>query len=110
LIEPLARRVEFLYEAIDELELKIEVVRGRSEAIKGRFDYVTARAVAPLPRLIEMAWHLLAPQGVLLAMKGDSAAEEMAATNLKGVLKSALHEIKLDDLPVSRVIELVKAG
>ncbi|MFM8329368.1 MAG: 16S rRNA (guanine(527)-N(7))-methyltransferase RsmG, partial [Actinomycetales bacterium] len=58
LIEPLQRRVEFLYEVIDQLGLKVEVIRGKSEAIKGQYDFVTARAVAPLGRLIESTWHL----------------------------------------------------
>ncbi len=53
LIEPLQRRVEFLFEVIDQLGLKVEVIRGKSEVIKGQYDFVTARAVAPLGRLIE---------------------------------------------------------
>ena len=95
---------------IDELELKVEVIRGKSEAIKGRYDFVTARAVAPLPRLMEISWHLIRPGGSLLAIKGESASAELAETKLTGVAKHQLHEIKLEDLPVSRVVELVKAG
>jgi len=53
LIEPLARRCEFLFEVIDELSLDIEVIRGKSEALKGQYDVLTARAVAPLGRLID---------------------------------------------------------
>jgi 16S rRNA (guanine527-N7)-methyltransferase len=110
LIEPLARRCEFLFEAIDEFALEIEVIRGKSEALKGQYDYLTARAVAPLNRLIETSWHLLSPKGSLLAMKGESASAELAQTDLKKVKKSQLHEIKMADIPVSRVVELVKAG
>ena len=110
LIEPLARRVDFLFEVVEILDIKVDVVRGRSESIKGQFDYVTARAVAPLPRLVEMSWHLVAPGGRLLAIKGESAGEELAATKLDMAEESLLHEINLDDLPVSRVIELDKAG
>jgi len=110
LIEPLQRRVEFLYEVIDELGLKVEVIRGKSEAIKGQYDFVTARAVAPLGRLIESTWHLIRPKGSLLAMKGESAAAEIEAADLKKVAKVELHEIKMADLPVSRVVEVVKAG
>ena len=110
LIEPLQRRCEFLYEVIDELALDIEVIRAKSELLSGEYDYVTARAVAPLSRLVETTWHLLRPGGALLAMKGESASEEMAATDLKIAVKSELHEIKMGDIPVSRVVELVKAG
>ena len=66
LIEPLARRCEFLFEVIDEFALEIEVIRGKSEALKGRYDYLTARAVAPLDRLIETSWHLLSPKAPFL--------------------------------------------
>ena len=110
LIEPLQRRCEFLYEVIDELGLKVEVIRAKSELVSGEYDYVTARAVAPLSRLIDSTWHLIRPGGSLLAMKGESASEEMAETDLKIASTSVLHEIKMADIPVSRVVELVKAG
>ncbi len=110
LIEPLQRRVEFLFEVIDQLGLKVEVIRGKSEVIKGQYDFVTARAVAPLGRLIESTWHLIRPNGALLAMKGESAAAEIEAADLKMAAKVELHEIKMADLPVSRVVEVVKAG
>ncbi len=110
LIEPLARRCEFLFEVIDELSLDIEVIRGKSELLKGKYDFLTARAVAPLSRLLETTWHLLKPGGSLLAIKGESASDEMAAADLSKVSKSSLHEIKMADIPVSRVVELIKAG
>jgi 16S rRNA (guanine527-N7)-methyltransferase len=40
---------------------------------------VTARAVAPLDRLAGWCLPLLRPGGLLLAMKGSTAAEELAA-------------------------------
>ncbi|MBU3646179.1 MAG: 16S rRNA (guanine(527)-N(7))-methyltransferase RsmG [Candidatus Nanopelagicaceae bacterium] len=111
LIEPLARRVEFLYEVIDQLKLSnVEVIRAKSENVKGSYNYVVARAVAPLPRLIQTTWHLVAPGGSLLAMKGESAAAEMAESDLSIGVKNTLHEIKIDELPLARVVELKKAG
>ena len=111
LIEPLQRRVEFLYEVIDQLKLKnVEVFRAKSEKVKGSYNFVVARAVAPLPRLIQTTWHLVAPGGSLLAMKGESAAAEMAASDLSVGVKNQLHEIKINELPLARVVELKKAG
>ena len=111
LIEPLQRRVEFLYEVIEALKLdNVEVIRAKAESVKGSYNFVLARAVAPLPRLIESTWHLIAPGGSLLAIKGESAAQEMATTNLKKFKSHQLHEINLDDLPTGRIIEAVKAG
>lgn len=82
LVEPLLRRTTFLTEVVEELGLaNAEVVRGRAEELHGRreFDVVTARALAPLDRLLGWAMPLVAPGGELLAMKGSSASEEIAA-------------------------------
>lgn len=82
LLEPLLRRTVFLQECVDTLKLpNVEVLRGRAEEIAGkrRFDLAVARAVAPLDRLITWSLPLLRPEGVLIAMKGERAAEELAA-------------------------------
>jgi 16S rRNA (guanine527-N7)-methyltransferase len=82
LVEPLQRRTAFLDEAIDELGLEhVRVVRGRAEELHGQavYDVVTARALAPLSRLLGWGMPLVAPTGVLLAMKGTSAADEVEA-------------------------------
>ena len=80
LVEPLERRTVFLHEAIETLEMpEVEVVRGRAEALHGQrvFDVVTSRALAPLGRLLEWSMPLVAPDGVLLAMKGRALEEEI---------------------------------
>jgi 16S rRNA (guanine527-N7)-methyltransferase len=83
LLEPLLRRSVFLEECVAELGLaNTTVLRARAEdkASAGiRADIATARAVAPLDRLIGWAAPLLRPGGQLLAIKGQSAAEELAA-------------------------------
>jgi 16S rRNA (guanine527-N7)-methyltransferase len=83
LVEPLARRVEWLGEIIDDLGLSLTVERGRAEenAIRRRWegaDVVTARAVAPLARLAGWSLPLLRVGGRLLAVKGASAPDEVA--------------------------------
>jgi 16S rRNA (guanine527-N7)-methyltransferase len=80
LIEPLLRRVTFLTEAVDALGLpNVEVVRARAEELHGarEFDVVGSRAVAPLGRLGAWCLPLLRRDGLMVAMKGSSAAEEM---------------------------------
>jgi len=82
LVEPLLRRTVFLEEVIGELGLdRVTVIRGRAEELhaRARFDVVTARALAPLSRLLGWGMPLVAPSGVLLAMKGSSAVEEIVA-------------------------------
>lgn len=82
LVEPLERRTVFLHEVVDLLGLEqVEVVRGRAEVLHGErvFDVVTSRALAPLDRLLTWSMPLVAPDGVLLAMKGRSLEDEIQA-------------------------------
>jgi 16S rRNA (guanine527-N7)-methyltransferase len=86
LLEPLLRRATFLQEVVADLELPdVTVVRQRAEEY-GRHRpghaVVVARAVAPMDRLAGWAWPLLCPGGVLLAQKGASAADELAAATV----------------------------
>ena len=83
LLEPLLRRSVFLEECVAELGLSnATVLRARAEekaAAHIEADVATARAVAPLDRLAGWAARLLRPGGELLAIKGQSADEEIAA-------------------------------
>jgi 16S rRNA (guanine527-N7)-methyltransferase len=83
LLEPLLRRSVFLEECVAELGLSnATVLRARAEekaAAHIAADVATARAVAPLDRLAGWAARLLRPGGELLAIKGRSADEEIAA-------------------------------
>ena len=110
LIEPLQRRVDFLNEVVAELALEVEVIRGRAERVKKQFEIVTARAVAPLEKLIQISWHMIPRGGCLMAIKGESAADEIASTTLKKGSTAQLHEISLPNLPIARVIEVKKGA
>jgi 16S rRNA (guanine527-N7)-methyltransferase len=81
LLEPLLRRSTFLTQTVEELPIvdRVEVVRSRAEDHHQTYDAVVARAVAPLYRLIGWCSALCAPDGVILALKGSSAADELAA-------------------------------
>jgi 16S rRNA (guanine527-N7)-methyltransferase len=82
LVEPMARRVAFLEECVAAIGLTtVTVLRGRAEELAGQVTAttVTARAVAPLDRLVPMALPLLEPRGQLLAMKGSGAQAELVA-------------------------------
>ena len=84
LVEPLARRTAFLSEAVTTLGLEatVRVVRGRAEDVvdgpPAGADVVTARAVAALDRLAGWCLPLAHTGGRLLALKGASAADEVA--------------------------------
>ena len=108
LIEPLERRVEFLNEAVAAIAtagVEIAVIRGRAQDVKKSADFVTARAVAPMEKLKKISWHMVKTGGSLLAMKGESAANEMV-----GIKGAELHEIKLEGIELGRVISVRKGS
>jgi 16S rRNA (guanine527-N7)-methyltransferase len=78
LLEPMERRCRFLSECVDALGLaNASVLRGRAEDATLRADVATARAVAPLDRLAELAVGVVRPGGLVLAIKGQTAAGEL---------------------------------
>jgi 16S rRNA (guanine527-N7)-methyltransferase len=93
LIEPLLRRSTFLSEAIAELALggRVVVRRDRAEDVVRdvtwqSVDVVTARAVAPLERLLGWTVPLVKPGGRLVALKGSSAPDEVAQSQASAAL------------------------
>ena len=82
LLEPLLRRSVFLTQAVDELGItgRVRVVRVRAEEHSDTYDVVAARALAPLGRLLQWCGPLLSDSGIILALKGRSAVDEVAAT------------------------------
>ncbi|WP_093620833.1 16S rRNA (guanine(527)-N(7))-methyltransferase RsmG [Actinoplanes philippinensis] len=117
LVEPLARRTSFLEEAVFVLGLdNVTVLRGRAEEVVDQLpgaDVVTARAVAALDKLAGWCLPLAAVGGRLLAMKGSSAAEEIAEhAAAVEALGGGAAEIRLcgDGLidPPTTVVEIVK--
>jgi 16S rRNA (guanine527-N7)-methyltransferase len=99
LLEPMLRRVTFLEECVRALELQnAQVVRGRAEELAGRIsgDVVTARAVAPLGRLAALAVGLVRPGGMVLAIKGDTAQQEVASA------RPVLRRLGIRDVSVVR--------
>ncbi len=99
LLEPMLRRTNFLTGAIEELglESRVQIVRGRAEDQRTTYDVVTARAVAPLDRLLGWCLPLLKPRGVLLALKGRSAADEVAAA--AQLLRRARRQAEILEVP-----------
>jgi 16S rRNA (guanine527-N7)-methyltransferase len=82
LVESVERKCAFLAGAAAELSLvNVAVVNARAEAWPGGIgghDLVVARALAPLPVLVEYAAPLLAPGGTLVAWKGRREPGEEA--------------------------------
>lgn len=119
LLEPLLRRTRFLDEVIGRLGLaaRVTVHRGRAEESGKALApaaVVVSRAVAPMERLVPWSLGLLRSGGVMLALKGDRAEEELAAARdqLRGWGASA-GSVQTVEFPVLsdpvRVVRVVKA-
>lgn len=103
LVEPMLRRATFLAEVVERLRLgNVTIVRERAEDLHGRrdFDAVTARALAPLERLLDWSMPLVRQGGLLVAMKGASAREEVDAAgralHRHGVTTVGVHTFGVD--------------
>jgi 16S rRNA (guanine527-N7)-methyltransferase len=120
LVDSLLRRTEFLTEVVADLGLasRVRVVRGRAEDgavvdTVGSAQFVTARAVAPLDRLVRWSFPLLRPGGSLLALKGSTAEDELAEhqqfltrsrAEVRGVIECGAALVD----PPTRVVHLVR--
>jgi len=80
LVEPRRLRAEFLKGVVDTLGLgsRVTVQHAKAERISGAFDVITARAVAPLKRFLELSSHLSTKKTVWALPKGRSALAELA--------------------------------
>jgi len=80
LIESDQRKATFLREVARETAAPVMVHSSRIETVQGlQAQVVTARALAPLAKLLPLAQPLLAPEGICLFLKGQTADEELTA-------------------------------
>jgi 16S rRNA (guanine527-N7)-methyltransferase len=84
LVESVGKKATFLQAVVDELQLEsVEIVNARAEdlgqdpAHRAHYDWAVARAVAPLPVLLEYLLPFCRVGGVALAQKGAQAASEL---------------------------------
>jgi len=77
LIEPRRLRAEFLHKCCEALRINASVFAGKAERAEGRFDVITARAVANLGDVLRISQHLSTIKTVWALPKGRSAADEL---------------------------------
>jgi 16S rRNA (guanine527-N7)-methyltransferase len=106
LLDALAKRVGFLEEVIRTLDLSdIEALHARAEdaahgPLRERFDFVVARAVAPLNVLLEYGLPYVRVGGLFVAMKGpDPADETAAAARAVSLLGGRMEPLRTLELP-----------
>jgi 16S rRNA (guanine527-N7)-methyltransferase len=78
LIEPRRLRAEFLHKVCESLCLSATVVTGKAERAEGKYDVITARAVAPLAQVLKISAHLSTGNTVWALPKGRTAARVLA--------------------------------
>lgn len=111
LLDSLNKRLNFLNEVINELELsKIQCIHSRAEdggrkpELRERYDYSVARAVSKLSVLAELCLPYVRVGGFFFAMKGREVEEETnEAKKVLKLLGSRIVDIKTVNIPFSDI-------
>ena len=78
LVESDYRKATFLSMVISSLDLSAEVYNKRIETLPNlSADVITARALAPLPKLLKLVKNQLTPENVCLFLKGETVGDEL---------------------------------
>lgn len=99
--DSIAKKCRFLEAVVECLELNVEVRNGRIEDYpRETFDVITARACAPLKKLLGYAQHLMDKNTVCLFLKGQSVAAELTEAHKSWNIKAIRHESRSDPFGV----------
>jgi len=104
------KKAAFLSQAVSELGLKnAKVVCQRVETWRPeeRFDYIVSRAFSEIAEFVTLSQHLLAPKGVLAAMKGVLPFEEIERLPPEFRLRQ-LHPLSIPSLEASRHLVVIE--
>ena len=110
LVESDQRKAAFLREVARKTGLAVDIVCDRIEKPAtqaklvsretgqcGNWDVITARALAPLPRLLDLAAPYFSPDTVGLFLKGREAQAEIKAAEDRWAFEAELHPSQTDD-------------
>jgi 16S rRNA (guanine527-N7)-methyltransferase len=78
LVEPRRLRVEFLHNVCESLRLNVRLIASKVERAQGKYEVITARAVANLAQLLKISAHLSTRKTVWALPKGRGAPAELA--------------------------------
>lgn len=104
LIDSLGKRCRFLQEVVDSLSLRATVLNGRAEDNAVTVEVVTARAVAPMEKLLGYAQPYLQRGATGLFLKGEKAEGEVAEARKVWQFKSNLSISRSD--PRGRIVSV----
>jgi 16S rRNA (guanine527-N7)-methyltransferase len=107
LVEADQRKAAFLLTVARETGTRVTIEPRRIESLAPRrFDVVSARALAPLPRLVELAAPFLGPGSVALFPKGARAESELTAA--RRAWHSRVREVESMTDPAARILILTE--
>jgi 16S rRNA (guanine527-N7)-methyltransferase len=103
--EATGKKSAFLRAAAERMQLSVTVENRRMEDAPDQpFDVITARACAPLPRLLSYAQHFLGPNSVCLFLKGQNVGAELTEAHKSWKMK--LRQIPSLTDPSGMILEL----
>lgn len=119
LLDSLNKRINFLNEVINKLNLKkINTIHGRAEEIarnnvyRESYDVAVSRAVASLPTLLELMVPFVKVNGMCICMKGSNIEDELTlskkAMEELGVVVEKIEQFELPDTDIKRNIIIMK--
>lgn len=110
LIEPRRLRAEFLRDVVSKLGLadRVTIECAKVERVQGKFDVITARAVAALDRLLAMTEHLSKSETVWVLPKGKNAQTELAQAQVNWHCDVRVEQSCTD--PESQILVLTRVG
>ncbi len=105
LFEATTKKCAFLKEAASAMSLPITIRNQRMESSDPQaFDVVTARACAPLPRLLDYAQNFLGPNSVCLFLKGQNVGSELTEAHKSWSMEA--RQIPSQSDPSGVIVEL----
>lgn len=108
LVDSNGKKARFLREAVRTLALdNVRVENKRVEDVRGGFATVTARAFAGVAEIVAMGGHLLARDGILLAMKGLLRKEEVLALPPEFVVADT-HTLAVPGVGAARSLVIIR--
>ena len=109
LVEPRRLRAEFLQRAAAELDLNVAVNLLKAEAMRGRFDSITARAVASTDKLLHLSAHLAHSGTRWILPKGKSAESELAEARRNWQCEASIEPSATDPESAILLLDQVRA-
>jgi len=109
LLDSNGKKTRFLCEVKRALSLKnVEIIHMRAEQYQPAepFDTVMSRAFSELNQMISWTKHLIAPEGVWLAMKGRYPAEELSQLQYA----TQVHSYRVPDVDGERTCVIIKSN